>query len=78
MSYFIFTDLISSLLEPGLVNPGSTLIHVRAYTTLSGWKMLNSGEWELKSSKQKEQPIQLKISYICKRFGPQLMPLATI
>jgi len=31
MSYFIYTDLISSLLDPKLVNPGSTLIHVGAY-----------------------------------------------
>jgi len=31
MSYFIYTDLISSLLDPRLVEPGSTLIHVGAY-----------------------------------------------
>jgi len=31
MSYFIYTELISSLLDPKLVNPGSTLIHVGAY-----------------------------------------------
>jgi len=32
MSYFIYTDLISSLLDPKLqVDPGSTLIHVGAY-----------------------------------------------
>jgi len=30
MSYFIHTVLISSLLDPGLVYPGSTLIHVDA------------------------------------------------
>jgi len=30
MSCFIYTDLISSLLDPKLVNPGSTLIHVGA------------------------------------------------
>jgi len=28
MSYFNYTDLISSLLDPRLVNPGSTLTHV--------------------------------------------------
>jgi len=27
MSYFIYTDLISRLLDPRLVDPGSTLIH---------------------------------------------------
>jgi len=31
MSYFIYTDLISSLLDPRLVDPGSTLIKVDAY-----------------------------------------------
>jgi len=31
MSYFIYTDLISSLLDPRLVDPGSTLIPVDAY-----------------------------------------------
>jgi len=30
-SYFIYTDLISSLLDPKLVDPGSTLIHVGVY-----------------------------------------------
>jgi len=34
MSYFIYTDLISSLLDPRLVDPGSTLIHVGAYYDL--------------------------------------------
>jgi len=31
MSYFIYTDIISSLLDPRLADPGSTLIHVGAY-----------------------------------------------
>jgi len=31
MPYFIYTDLISSLLDLRLVDPGSTLIHVDAY-----------------------------------------------
>jgi len=31
MSYFIYTDLISSLLDPKPVDPGSTLIYVGAY-----------------------------------------------
>jgi len=31
MSYFIYTDLISSLLDPKLVDPRSTLIYVVAY-----------------------------------------------
>jgi len=31
MSYFIYIDLISNLLDPGLVDPGSTLINVVAY-----------------------------------------------
>jgi len=31
MSYFICTDLIRSLFDPRLVDPGSTLIHVDAY-----------------------------------------------
>jgi len=34
MIYFIYTDLISSLLDPRLVDPGSTLILVDAYDTL--------------------------------------------
>jgi len=34
MSYFIHTDLISSLLDPRLVDPGSTLIHVAAYDAM--------------------------------------------
>jgi len=28
MSYFIYTDLNSSLLDPRLVDPGSTLVYV--------------------------------------------------
>jgi len=32
MSYFIYTDLITSLLDPSLVDPGSTLIHVGAHS----------------------------------------------
>jgi len=31
MSYFTYTDLISSLPDPNLVNPGSTLVDVGAY-----------------------------------------------
>jgi len=31
MSYFTYTDLISSLLDQRLVDPGSTLIYVGAY-----------------------------------------------
>jgi len=31
MSHLIYTDLISSLLDPRLIDPGSTLIHVGAY-----------------------------------------------
>jgi len=31
MLYFIYTDLISSLLNSRLVDPGSTLIYVGAY-----------------------------------------------
>jgi len=31
MPYFIYTGLISSLLDPRLVDPGSTLIYVGAY-----------------------------------------------
>jgi len=31
MLYFIYTDLISSLLDPRFVDPGSILIHVGAY-----------------------------------------------
>jgi len=34
MSYFIYSDAISSLLDPRLVDPGSTLIHVGAFTAL--------------------------------------------
>jgi len=36
MSYFIYTDLISSLLDPRLVDPGSTLIHAGAYGPKGG------------------------------------------
>jgi len=39
MSYFIYTDLICSFLDPKLVDPGSTLIHVGAYTALSVLKI---------------------------------------
>jgi len=31
MSYLIYTDVISSLLDPKHVDPGSTLIQVGAY-----------------------------------------------
>jgi len=31
MLYFIYTDIISSLLDPKLIDSGSTLIHVSAY-----------------------------------------------
>jgi len=34
MSYFNYTDLLSSLLDPTLVDPGSTLIYVGAYDSL--------------------------------------------
>jgi len=34
MPYFIYTDLISNLLDPRLVDPGSTLIHVGTYDQL--------------------------------------------
>jgi len=30
MSYFLYTDLISSLLDPRLADPGSTLIYIGA------------------------------------------------
>jgi len=35
MSYFIYTDLIRSLLDPRLVDPGSTLIHVGACSPIT-------------------------------------------
>jgi len=35
MSYFIYTDFISSLLEARLVDPGSSLIYVSAYDLYS-------------------------------------------
>jgi len=43
MSYFIHIDLISSLLEQRLVDPGSTLIHVGSlvHTTLRFSTQLN-------------------------------------
>jgi len=31
MSYFNYTDLVRSLRDPSLVDPGSTLIYVGAY-----------------------------------------------
>jgi len=31
MLYFIYTYLISNLLDPRLVDPGSTLIHIGAW-----------------------------------------------
>jgi len=31
MSYFIYTDFISSLLDPRFVDPGSSLIYIGAY-----------------------------------------------
>jgi len=34
-SYFIYTDLISSLLDSRLCDPGSTLIYVGAYDPMS-------------------------------------------
>jgi len=34
MSYFIFTNLISSLLDPKLVDSGSSLIYVGTYMTV--------------------------------------------
>jgi len=43
MSYFIYTDLICSLLDPRVVDPVSTLIHIGAYdsisSTLSFWRL---------------------------------------
>jgi len=38
MSYFIYTDLISSFLDPRLVDPGSTLTHVG--TLIHVWSTL--------------------------------------
>jgi len=40
MPYFIYTDLISSLLAPRLVDPGSTLIHVGAYDRKIGYELI--------------------------------------
>jgi len=39
MSYFIYTDLICTLLDPKLVDPGSILIYVGAYDPK--WRELN-------------------------------------
>jgi len=36
MSYFIYTNIISSLLDQRLVDPGSTLIYVGAYSRRTG------------------------------------------
>jgi len=36
MPYFIYTDIISSLLDSRLVDPGSALIHF-VYITLCAW-----------------------------------------
>jgi len=36
MSYLIYTDVISKLLDLRLVDPGSTMIHVDAYDSESG------------------------------------------
>jgi len=36
MPYFIYTDLISSLHDPRLVDPGTTLVH----TTLRSFRLL--------------------------------------
>jgi len=47
MSNFSYTELISSLLDPRLVNPGSTLIHVDVY----GPKSTNFRTATLSSSK---------------------------
>jgi len=35
MSYFIYADVISSLLNPRLVDPGSTLMYVGAYDSIT-------------------------------------------
>jgi len=35
MSYFTYIDLITGLLDPRLVDPGSTLIYVGAYVPIS-------------------------------------------
>jgi len=43
MSYFIYTDLISSLLDPRLVDPGSILIYVGAYGPKSSTLHRSSG-----------------------------------
>jgi len=40
MSYFIYADIISSLLDIRLVDPGSTLIQVGAYDPKSSEKSL--------------------------------------
>jgi len=42
MPYFINTDIISSLLNLRLVDPGSTLIHVGAFRILTVNLMLNT------------------------------------
>jgi len=39
MSYFGYTNLISSFLDPRPVDPGSTLIHIGAYGPYS-WRWL--------------------------------------
>jgi len=39
MSYFIYTDIISNLLDLRLVDPGSILINVGAYGPKCFWTM---------------------------------------
>jgi len=50
MSYFIYTDLIGSLLEPKFVDPGSTLIHV-GDPYAPTWFKVDPGSTSLGSSK---------------------------
>jgi len=46
--YFIYTDLISGLPDPRLVDPGSSLIHVNAYDPkilYQRWMSQNKYSW---------------------------------
>jgi len=83
MSYFIYTDLISSLLDPRLVNPGSILIHVGAYDpncssrNLSDFcrgvecLVLDLGELALQSANEGRTPMQKKPVSIATSLQPE-------
>jgi len=79
MSYFIYTDLIDSLLDPRLVDPGSALIHVGAYVEVvdpgSTWTTLVHTALRVKPNINKSKNYLIFLQIYCFSFLRTLIKL---